>query len=225
MSKTSATYQHQAYNYIKGQIMNLGLKPGEWITDTQIAGQLNISRTPVREAFYRLEKEGLLINEARRGWKIYTLSLENIHDIFDLKEAVEGMVARKAAECQDESLRAALREALTQMETASIANDPEAWLESDVHLHDVLFMMSGNERARHIVTDLNAQWHRVRIGFVALQGRTRRSADEHRAFIECILNGNGEEAERQMRTHLNRVRDELVHLLVTMVLPFVSEGV
>ena len=95
---------------------------------SQIASQLNISRTPVREAFYRLEKEGLLINEARRGWKIYTLSLENIHDIFDLKEVIEGMVARKAAECRDEGLRDALRDALIKMETASNANDPDAWL-------------------------------------------------------------------------------------------------
>ena len=113
----------------------------------------------------------------------------------------------------------------SSMENASNANDPAAWLETDVHLHDVLFMMAGNERAHHIVEDLNVQWHRVRVGFVALQGRTRRSADEHRAFIECILAGNGEEAERQMRAHLNQVRDELAHLLVTMVLPFANEGV
>jgi DNA-binding GntR family transcriptional regulator len=225
MPKTTSTYQQLAYDYIKGQIMSLGLKPGETITDSQIASQLNISRTPVREAFYRLEKEGLLVNETRRGWKIYTLSLENIHDIFDLKEVIEGMVARKAAECRDEDLRQSLRDALVKMETASNANDPAAWLEADVHLHDVLFIMSGNERARNIVDDLNVQWHRVRVGFVALQGRTRRSADEHRAFIECILEGNGEKAEIQIRAHLHQVREELAHLLVTMVLPFTNEGV
>ena len=225
MPKTSATFQHQAYNFIKGQIMNLGLKPGECITNSQIAGKLNISRTPVREAFYRLEKEGLLVNDARRGWRIYSLTLDNIHEIFDLKEVIEGMVARKAAACRDESLRDALRDALVKMETASLANDPTAWLESDVHVHDILFAMAGNERARLITEDLNVQWHRVRIGFVALQGRTRRSADEHRAFIESILAGDGEEAERQIRAHLNQVRKELEHLLVTMVLPFANEGV
>jgi DNA-binding GntR family transcriptional regulator len=205
--------------------MTLGFKPGEYITDSQIAGQLNISRTPVREAFYRLGKEGLLINEARRGWKIYTLSLDDINDIFDIKEVVEGMVARKAAACQDESLRNALREVLRKMEAAAAANDAEAWLEADVHLHEILFHMAGNERASRIVANLNDQWHRVRIGFMALQGRTKRSADEHRSIIESILAGDGEEAEGRMRAHLNQVRQELVHLLVTMVLPFVEEGV
>ena len=225
MPNSSMTFQQQAYDYIKDQIMNLGFKPGEYITDSQIAGQLNISRTPVREAFHRLEKEGLLINEARRGWKIYTLSLDNINDIFDIKEVVEGMVARKAAACQDERLQAALREALVDMGTAAASNDADAWLKADFHLHDILFQMAGSEIAQRIITNLNDQWHRVRLGFVALQGRTKRSVDEHRFIIDSILAGEGEEAERRMRQHLNQVREELVHLLITMVMPFVEEGV
>jgi DNA-binding GntR family transcriptional regulator len=225
MGNPDETFQQQAYTYIKDQIVKLRFKPGEFITDTQVASQLQISRTPVREAFYRLEKEGLLIYAARRGWKVYTLSLGDIHEIFDIKEAVEGMVARQAAGCRDESLRLALREALESMHKASQADDPEAWLQADNRLHDVLFQMAGNVRARRIIANLNDQWHRLRVGFVALRGRTGRSADEHRLFVESILAGNGEEAELRMRTHLNEVRDELVHLLVTVVLPFVEEGV
>lgn len=225
MTNTSATNQQRAYEFVRDQILNLGFKPGEWITDTQIANQLNISRTPVREAFYRLEKEGLLVNEARRGWKIYALSLANINEIFDLKEVVEGMIARKAAMCQDEQLRSALRDALKRMEKSAEVNDANEWLKADIHLHDVLFTMAGNDRAREIITNLNAQWHRVRIGFVALQGRTRRSADEHRVFVENILAGDAEKAEQEMQAHLNQVREELVHLLVNVVLPFADEGV
>jgi DNA-binding GntR family transcriptional regulator len=225
MSESSQTFQQEAYSFVKEQIINLRYKPGEFITDTKVAGQLKISRTPVREAFYRLEKEGLLVYAARRGWKVYTLSLEDIHEIFDIKEAVEGMVAWQAAECNDEALRHALVEALKSMQEAAQGDDPEAWLQADNRLHDVLFQMAGNERARRIITNLNDQWHRVRVGFVALQGRTRRSADEHRQIIESILEGDGEQAEHRMRRHLNEVRNELVHLLVTIVLPFVEEGV
>ncbi len=225
MPASNLTYQQQAYSALKEQILNLGFKPGEYITDTQIASQLKISRTPVREAFLRLEKEGLLIYEARRGWKVYSLSLDDINNIFDIKEVIEGMVARKAAACQDERLRAELRKVLVEMEAAAEAGNADAWLETDIRLHDIIFQMAGNERARRIISNLNDQWHRIRIGFVALQGRTRRSAGEHRSFIECILAGDGEAAERHMRAHLNKVREELVHLLVTVVLPFVENGV
>lgn len=225
MPNSNATYKQQAYDFIKSQIINLRFRPGEYITDSQIASQLKISRTPAREAFHRLEKEGLLINEARRGWKIYTLSLQDIHEIFDLKVAIEGMVALKAAECQHEDLRSGLREALNDMQAAVEKGDAGEWLKADLHLHEILFQMAGNERARSIINTLNDQWHRVRIGFVALQIRARRSTEEHRSFINSVLNGEGDEAESLMRAHLNNVRDELVHLLVTMVMPFVEEGV
>jgi DNA-binding GntR family transcriptional regulator len=225
MIDSNETFQQQAYVYIKEQIVNLVFKPGEFITDTQIANQLKVSRTPIREAFYRLEKEGLLIYEARRGWKVYSLSLDDIHEIFDIKEVLEGMVARQAAECKNETLRADLREALKVMQAAAEAGNSELWLQADRSLHDILFEMAGNERAARIIANLNDQWHRVRVGFIALQGRTHRSAEEHRLFVESILVGNGEEAEQRMRAHLNEVRKELVHLLVTIVLPYVDDGV
>ena len=225
MSDMTATFPQHAYEYVKDRIVNLRYRPGEYITDTQIAQELNISRTPVREAFSRLQNEGLLINEARHGWKVYSLTLEDIHELFDLKEVIEGMIARKAAACWDETLREALRNALQHMNVASDANDAHAWLKADIELHNVLFEMAGNDRARRLVLNLNDQWHRVRIGFVAMEGRTRRSVGEHARFVEAVLNGDGEEAERRMRAHLNNVREELVRLLETMVIPFAQDGI
>lgn len=225
MGNGQTTYQQLAYEYIREKIITLGFKPGQYINDTEIAGELKISRTPVREAFYRLEKEGLLFNEARRGWRVYTLSLKDIHDIFDIKEAVEGMIARKAAGCKDENLRARMLQYLDNMRSAAEAGDTTAWLNADIGLHEVMFEMAGNERAVRIVSNLNDQWHRLRIGFATLQGRTKRSVSEHEAFVGAILEGDGVSAENYVHQHLNRVRDELVQLLVNMVLPFVDEGV
>jgi DNA-binding GntR family transcriptional regulator len=225
MTHSNTTYPQVAYDFVKNQIVNLHYKPGEYVTDTQIAGQLSISRTPVREAFLRLEKEGLLVYEPRRGWKVYTLTLKDIHEIFDIKLAVEGMIAHKAAECQDEELRGELKVILETMETAVEADDAECWLQADIRLHAILYQMAGNERANRIINNLNDQWHRIRIGFVALHGRTRRSTREHRSFIESILAGNGDEAEQKMRAHLSLLREELVRLLVAVVLPFAEDGI
>lgn len=225
MTNSTTTFQQQAYDYVKTQIINLGFRPGEYVTDSMIAGTLNISRTPVREAFHSLEKEGLLVNEARRGWKVYTLTLKDIHEIFDIKEAIEGMAARKAAYCHDEELRNALRDALEELSKAAESEDSAKWLTADDQLHEILFQMGGNDRARRTINSLNDQWHRVRIGFSAIQERAQRSTEEHKHFIDSILVGDGDEAERRMRTHLNKVRQELVNLLVSMVLPFVDEGV
>jgi len=224
-AESTGTLQEQAYDYVKAQIMNLELKPGQYITDSQVASELNVSRTPVREALRRLEQEGLLVNQARRGWKVYALSLEDIHEIFDIKASLEGMLARRAAACQDEELRQSLREAMEGMKRAARTSDGDAWLEADFQLHRVIFSMGGNERATGIIQNLNDQWHRVRIGFLAMQGRIERSNPEHEAVVDTILSGDGQEAERLMRIHLDNVRDELVRLLVNLVLPFVREGV
>jgi DNA-binding GntR family transcriptional regulator len=224
-SDETVSFPQQAYEYVRDRIVNLRFKPGEYITDTQIANELKISRTPVREAFTRLQNEGLLVNEARRGWRVYTLTIADIHELFDIKEVVEGMIARKAAACADERLRDAFQAALERMSQAAETGDSAAWLQADIALHNILFDMASNERARRLVMNLNDQWHRVRIGFVAMQGRTRRSTQEHFDFAEAILAGDGEEAEKRMRRHLNNVREELVRLLINVVLPFVQEGV
>ena len=93
----SATYQQQAYDYVKDQITGLKLKPGQTLTDSQVAAELEISRTPVREALRRLEQEGLLVNDSRRGWKIYSLSLDDIRQIFEIKQLLEGLIVEQAA--------------------------------------------------------------------------------------------------------------------------------
>jgi DNA-binding GntR family transcriptional regulator len=224
MVKESITYQQQAYDYVREQIINLGLKPGEFITDKQIAEQLNISRTPVREAFQRLEKEGLLLNEARKGWQVYSLTLADIYEIFELKSAIEGMVVRKAVDCKDETLREELSAALDYMKQAAEANDREEWLQADIHLHNTLFLMGDNVRAERFIANLNDQWHRLRLGYDAMQGRTARSIKEHEAFVKSVLAGDADSAEQYMRTHLERVRDDLVNLVTKVLLPYTGRG-
>jgi DNA-binding GntR family transcriptional regulator len=221
MNKQYTSYQQQAYDFVRNQIITLGFKPGEYLTDSLIAEKLAVSRTPVREAFQRLEKEGLLVNEARKGWRVYTLELEDIHDIFDLKIAIEGMLVRKAAACQDEALRQDLTDALADMK---LATTPDIWLQADSRLHNILFMMANNERAEQFVKNLNDQWHRLRLGYVALQGRTSVSIGEHEGFVESLLAGDGDLAEKRMREHLERVRDDLIVLVKRLVLPFSSNG-
>ncbi len=224
-TKAIITLQEEAYRFVKIKILNLGYKPGEYLTDTQIAEELNISRTPVREAFRMLEREGLLNYEPRRGWKVYSLSLDDVNEIFDIKLCLEGMISRKAAQCKDRALRKKLKELIHDMRTASDNKDVDSWVKIDLDLHHVIFMMGRNLRATQIIEGLNDQWNRLRIGFSARTGRISRSIFEHEAMVKAILAGDEENAERLTIDHLEKVREELTSLLVNLVLPFVKEGV
>jgi len=219
------TFKQQAYHLIKTRIMNRELRPSQYITDSQIAKQLNISRTPVREALHLLEHEGLLTRQTKPGWKIHSLSLEDINEIFDVKVALEGMMVRRAAESVDEGKRTALRNTMGRMKQAASVGDHEAWRQADIELHHTISDMCGNERASRIISDLNDQWYRLRVGLVAMEGRVERSNHEHEEIVSYILDGRGIEAEHQMFNHLNNLRQELVRVLVNLVLPFAENGI
>ncbi len=224
-TKANVTYQEQAYRYVKSQILSCTFTPGQVITDAQIAENLNISRTPVRESFHRLANEGLLIREARRGWRVYSLSLEDVREIFDMKAALEGMLASKAASNPDKTLRQDLQAAISEMAIATKNKDTEAWFAADEKLHNTIFALANNKRAERTIHNLNDQWHRLRIGFAALQSRMDHSITEHQKIVDCILNNDENGAEKAIQEHLGRVRDDLLRLLENIILPFVKNGV
>ena len=225
MSSQVPTFNQQAYEYVKANILNSHVRPGQYITDSEVARALNISRTPVREAFQRLENEGLLTYEPRRGWRVYVLHLEDINEIFELKIHIEALLCRKAAENPDPILRMALRKAFEEMNLAARNQDADAWIGADTRLHTTLYRMAGNERAAAFVKNLNEQWHRLRIGFSVRKERMQRSVGEHELLVNAVLAGDGQAAEKLISEHLDHVRSELVELLVHMVLPFAEHGV
>ncbi len=224
-STTGGTLQDKAYDYVKEKIMKRGLAPGQNVTDAQIANELNMSRTPVRGALLRLDQEGFLVSNAGKGWKIYSLSLEDIKDIFDIKLQLEGMICRKAAASDDKKMRGLLKATLKNMKKAFESYDLTAWQTADMELHNTIFAMSANQRAARIIKDLNDQWYRVQIGLVALEGRMQRSITEHEAIVESILANDEENADINMRRHLTNLREELVRVLVNLVFPFAQNGI
>jgi len=220
-----ATLQHKVYQHIKDRIMKRQLAPGQHISDTQLAQELQVSRTPIRDGLRRLEHEGFVKSEGGKGWKVYSLTLEDIGEIFEIKIELEGMIARKAANCRDKTKQSRLRKALKRMKDACEANDPEAWRDADLELHEIIFTMCNNERVARYIRALNDQWYRVRVGFVALRGRIKGSTQEHESIVERILEGDAARAETEMRQHLENVKEELERVLVHMVLPFAQNGV
>jgi GntR family transcriptional regulator, rspAB operon transcriptional repressor len=216
--------QQQAYEYVRAKILSMEFMPGETLTDSKVASDLNISRTPVREAFQRLENEGLLISEMRRGWRVYSMTLKDIDDIFDIKCEVEGLIARKAALDQNEEHHQVLKDILTRMKIASNEDDLGAWMELDGSLHHLLYVMAQNERAERIIRNLNDQWHRLRKGFITMSGRLDVATNEHELVISAIIAHDADRAQQAMKDHLNDVRHGLIKVLVAMILPYARDG-
>lgn len=226
-NNTPSSAEQYAYDIIKTRILNMDYPPGEFISDSEVAAELELSRTPVLYALRYLEYEGLVTRQPRRGWQICGLSLDDIHDIFNIKEALGVMIVCQAAQCTNAGLRQALQDACHSMIVANEANDLESWETAHREWHMALNAMTHypDSRTFRILDMVNDQWRRVRNGLLAIEGRMDRETLEHCTIAESVLAGDQAQSEAKMRSHLQSVRSDIVNLLTSMVLPFAPHGV
>jgi DNA-binding GntR family transcriptional regulator len=221
-SAVPGTLLDRAYDYIRSGIEKRTFQAGDNLYDSQIATTLGMSRTPVREALRRLEREGIVASIPRRGWTVPRLRVDDLIQIFEIKESLEGMLARKAVGRMTEEVIAELESAITDLEAAAAAGDRDGWLSADRRWHRILYGAAGNERAREMISSLNSQWNRFRFWIMALEGRMGRSAAEHRAIHQQVLAGDGAAAEARMKEHLASMRADIVDLVTNLILPAAS---
>lgn len=210
-----------AYKKILDAIMDFSLKPGESVTEVDLSEKLGLSRTPIRDAIRRLENEGLIITQNRTK-KVYFLTEKDVEEIFDLKIAIESLVAAQAAERGTKGQIDALSNItieirqLLEMKSNSKMEDNDffaEWLMTDERFHNLLFEMAGNQRARQIIQTLNTQWHRIKVGLSAIEGRTEKGAIEHEIIGKAIILRDPETAEKAVRNHLNNLKIMLLKLM------------
>jgi len=211
----------EAYSLILDEIINSRLKPGEVITETDLAERLGLSRTPVREALYRFQCEGL-INTTNRTKRIFSLTKDDVGEIFELKELIEGQIASKAAEnispgqAEQLWLIVGSMKELTGKSPSDAKQEKERldrWLSLDRKFHDLLFSAAGNSRARQYIDKLNLQWHRLKVGITAMEGRIDKAITEHEAVGKAVINHNSSEAEKLMTEHLENLKKVLIRLM------------
>ena len=211
----------QAYDNIRDLILSMKIKPGQSVTENALSDQLGIGRTPVREALARLESEGLIYSKNGRK-TVYSLTLDEIKEIFDIKYALEGAMAAWAAERGSAADKKRLKSVMTDMKKHARArpenerereNYLDSWIKIDKALHEVIFKMAGSEKATRIIEKLNIQWHRTRISVYAIEGRILRSSKEHEEFVNHIIEGNARKAEESMRKHLQKLKSEIENVM------------
>jgi DNA-binding GntR family transcriptional regulator len=218
---TTSTSTNDIYEIIQEMIFSGKLKPGETVTEIGLSKILGFSRTPVREALRHLEQEGLIISENRRK-RINILSIKDIEDIFDLKICIECSVAKWAAENRKVKDSKALNKLADQMIQVSrkrphCETEEEQWfqkyLEVDNKIHHLIFQMGNNAKAEQTIYSLNKQWHRFKVGLLAIEGRIEKAAEEHFNFVQAIVTGDSEKAYILMETHLENLKRMIIKLL------------
>ncbi|MBK1670226.1 transcriptional regulator [Rhodovibrio sodomensis] len=215
--------RERAYREMRYRILEGGLAPGTTLLETELATLLAMSRTPIREATIRLEKEGLVTIRPRHGITVNALSLDDLAEIYEVFSALEVRAAGLAA-LRGLSTEAAerMRGLLDAMEHATQQGRIEHWSRLDDEFHSTIAAASGNARLQSTLRLYWDQQYRARLAIVPLRASPTRSDAEHRSIFEAIRAGDEAEAERLMRAHRMRADAQTLELLRGQ--PFVASG-
>jgi DNA-binding GntR family transcriptional regulator len=203
-----------AYRLVRSRILDNVYPPGHQALEQSLATELGISRTPVREALIRLEKEGLVEVIPRHGMRVLPVSPNDMKEIYEILTALEGMAAellakRKPADAELAPLERASRD----MARALRADDLEAWAEADACFHRHLIELAGNRLLAEAVLHFWDRAHRVRRLTLRLRPKPVDSTKEHLALVERIRAGDPRGAHDVNRAHRERASRELLAIL------------
>lgn len=209
-----------AYHHIQRKISSRKLRAGAPVSDVSIAKELGISRTPAREAIRQLVSEGLLESVAGRGVVVITLDRDDIRELFEMREALEGLAARtvaasppSATEIRDfRSVAATMTALIKELETSHQAALNEKQMErfevADLAFHTYLMKLAGNRRSLKVLSGIRLL---IRI-FAARRGghnvaALKQISRDHLDLIKAIQGGDAEAAVQCISRHITNSRN------------------
>lgn len=206
------TLSERVFARLQDDIVLGVLKPGTKLGETELAARYGVSRGPLREAIRRLESRKLLERVPHVGTRVAQLKGEDLIEIYRVREALEGMAARLAAEHMTADEVAGLHKLLSQHEQQQDLKEDTAYFqrEGDLDFHYRIIHGSHNQTLIDLL--IGELYHLVRMyryQFSTVANRPQRALAEHRRIVEAIESGDGEMAELLMRRHISRARENI----------------
>ena len=192
----------RVYRVLRQAIVTMQFRPGQALSEQEIADQLGVSRQPVREAFIKLSESGLLTIRPQRGTFVVKISVKQVLDARFVREAVETAVVRKACETITPAGLAELRDNLKAQWDIADEPVPVRFLELDEAFHRTIAIGAECDYAWRIVEETKAQMDRVRYLSVPYATPIRRLISQHQAVLEAIAARDPDRAVAELRRHL-----------------------
>ena len=204
------------YERIKGDIFDFCLLPGDRFTETEVAVRLGVSRTPVREALYRLEREGYIDVSARNGWNVKSFDFTLFENLYDVRIVLELAAVRKLCEMEWQPELDELAKVWLVAPDERVC-DPQTLCEMDEDFHGALLLASGNPEMARIHRDVSERIRIIRRLDFTQQERIDATYEEHASIVRSIMQRRLDQARLLLRSHIDAskavVRQITVHRL------------
>lgn len=195
----------QAYDKIKELIVNSTIKPGQFITEAEMQECLGLGRTPVREAFHELARDQLVVIHSRRGVEVSTISPKKIREIFEARKMLEPEILRLNMDKLDRDWLLDMREKFSVTINPQLPDLEKEIIEQaniDNQFHREITDLCENSYIDRLLDSMFDYLTMIRISVSHNVERFNASNKEHLVILDHILNGNGEEAKKELYIHL-----------------------
>ncbi|MDF1535427.1 MAG: GntR family transcriptional regulator [bacterium] len=187
---------------IKTAIIKGKFKPGEKISEGELAESMGISRTPLREAFRKLENEGFIRIIPRKGAVVTPIDADETYHLYEIKSTLEGLAARLAVVNMQEKDLDKLVRINGELRELIDKNDLEAFYKAHTRFHEVFVKLSGNQRLIQIIYNLNDHFKRFGIVSLTLPGQYDNAIRQHEEIIEAFRQGDDKLVEERVKSNV-----------------------
>jgi DNA-binding GntR family transcriptional regulator len=199
----------QVYRAIREQIISGRLRPGQKLSDLRLSDALHVSRTPVREALYRLAQEGVVQVTRRRGFAVTSMTAQDVRELYEIRLGLELMAVRLGGPRLDAATLARIRVMHDTMAVAVRAGAEGAggiFHLADRELHRTLLLAAQNRRLVSLREGLEAQLEVLQIYGLHIEPLLLLSIDHHAAILDALDAGDWPAAERAMSWHITQMQ-------------------
>lgn len=203
----------RVYNALREDILSGKYKVGENLVELRIAEELNVSRTPVREAIRQLELEGLVESIPNKRVTVKGISLKDIEDIYVIRRILEGLSAKWAVDQITEIEIKELQEVYELMEFYTQKGDINQIAKLNTRFHEIIFNATKSNILKHILKDFQFYVKWARHESLSSPGRSEEALKEHYEILQAFIKRNGEEAEKYLTIHVENSSKNLFNKL------------
>ena len=199
----------QVHTTLHHLIVHCKIPPGSPIREKDLSRQMEVSRTPIREALLQLEKEGLVEIYPQSGTRISKISMEEVLESHFIREAMESATVRFAAQQGDSQLHKQLNTRLQEFNDSLGTADKDLLFELDELFHKTIAEFRFQNRLWKITNIAKSHMDRVRHLTLPLPKRIYQIADEHQRVVDCIIQHQPDEAVRAIQDHLSMIFSDI----------------
>ena len=209
--KNAIPVREQTYGYLKDKLLAGGFDPGERLTEEQLAADLGVSRTPVREALHKLEREGLVKPLETRGFCVPSDSKEEMEELFDIRSVLEGYALRCVCDYISEQNLMELEAYIQKAEDALRLKKIDQIYHINTQFHDMLHGLVANKPRLHtMMSEMRRYVIRYRKNTLNTLEGPKRAIEGHRKIMLALRLRDPDLCEHIMRKHIQESKEDAV---------------